>query len=145
MAIGVVILLLCFLELVFYLHKKFYNINNIHQHHPNQEISFQVALRQLRAGQGISIPVNPLRSPTSCSSGLDGPTIQSYPITLVGESRRLPRLHNDNNTCPICLCEYQAKETLRTIPDCNHYFHASCIDQWLKLNATCPLCRNLNY
>ncbi|XP_031391101.1 putative RING-H2 finger protein ATL21B isoform X2 [Punica granatum] len=72
--------------------------------------------------------------------GLDGPTIESYPKTLLGESRRLPK--PNDNTCPICLSEYRSKETLRTIPECSHYFHADCIDQWLKMNSTCPLCRN---
>lgn len=72
--------------------------------------------------------------------GLDGPTIQSYPKTLLGESGRLPK--PTDNICPICLSEYQPKEELRTIPECNHYFHADCIDEWLKLNGTCPLCRN---
>ncbi|KAF3448701.1 hypothetical protein FNV43_RR09414 [Rhamnella rubrinervis] len=72
--------------------------------------------------------------------GLDGPTIESYPKTLLGESRRLPR--PSENTCPICLSEYQPKEELRTIPECNHYFHAGCVDEWLKMNATCPLCRH---
>lgn len=71
--------------------------------------------------------------------GLDAPTIESYPKTLLGESRRLPRAND--NTCSICLGEYQPKEALRTIPECNHYFHANCIDEWLKLNATCPVCR----
>ncbi|KAK0586738.1 hypothetical protein LWI29_011525 [Acer saccharum] len=73
--------------------------------------------------------------------GLDGPTIESYPKTLLGESKRLPK--PNDNTCSICLCEYQAKETLRTIPECNHYFHADCIDEWLKMKASCPVCRNL--
>ncbi|KAI9174376.1 hypothetical protein LWI28_016415 [Acer negundo] len=70
----------------------------------------------------------------------DTPTIESYPKTLVGESRRLPK--PSDNTCLICLCEYQPKEILRTIPECNHYFHVSCIDEWLRLNATCLVCRN---
>ncbi|KAI4326818.1 hypothetical protein L6164_019348 [Bauhinia variegata] len=54
--------------------------------------------------------------------GLDGQTIEKYPKTHVGESGRLPK--PNHNTCSICLSEYQPKETLRTIPECNHYFHA---------------------
>ncbi|KAL1364292.1 putative RING-H2 finger protein ATL21A [Arachis hypogaea] len=73
--------------------------------------------------------------------GLDAASIEKYPKTLLGESGRLPK--PNDNLCSICLCEYQPKETLRTIPECNHYFHANCIDGWLKMNATCPLCRNL--
>ena len=72
--------------------------------------------------------------------GLDGPTIESYPKTLLGESWELP--NPNDNTCPICLSEYKPKETLRTIPECNHYFHVNCIDEWLKINTTCPVCRN---
>ncbi|PKI77910.1 hypothetical protein CRG98_001702 [Punica granatum] len=79
--------------------------------------------------------------PMLLSVGLDGPTIESYPMTQLGESKRLPK--PNDNTCSICLCEYQPKETLRTIPECNHYFHVNCIDEWLRLNASCPLCRNL--
>ncbi|XAR55135.1 hypothetical protein NMG60_11030543 [Bertholletia excelsa] len=71
--------------------------------------------------------------------GLDRPTIDSYPKTVLGESRRLPK--PSDGTCPICLVDYQPKDTLRTIPECNHYFHAKCIDEWLRMNATCPLCR----
>ncbi|KAK4350947.1 hypothetical protein RND71_030260 [Anisodus tanguticus] len=72
--------------------------------------------------------------------GLDGPTIESYPKTILGESRRLSK--PDDKICPICLAEYQPKETLRTIPECQHCFHADCIDEWLLLNASCPVCRN---
>ncbi|EOY25019.1 RING/U-box superfamily protein [Theobroma cacao] len=119
---GVGIPLLFVLGLVIYLRRKV----DEHSHHqqPNPET--------------FSNSVSP--GLDSVAKGLDGPTIEAYPITLLGESRRLPRIND--NTCPICLSEYQAKETLRTIPDCKHYFHAICIDEWLKLNATCPLCRN---
>ncbi|MBA0761378.1 hypothetical protein Gotri_024032 [Gossypium trilobum] len=72
------------------------------RHQPNVEISGLTSEPQLA---GIIV------------NGLDGSSIEGYPITLL------------------------AKETIRTIPDCNHYFHASCIDEWLKLNAACPVCR----
>ncbi|KAL2524952.1 RING/U-box superfamily protein [Abeliophyllum distichum] len=80
------------------------------------------------------------QQPVVRAIGLDGPTIASYPKTVLGESRRLPK--PNDGTCPICLSDYEPKETLRSIPDCNHYFHANCIDEWLKLNGTCPVCRN---
>ncbi|RXH78107.1 hypothetical protein DVH24_040078 [Malus domestica] len=73
--------------------------------------------------------------------GLDRPTIELYPKIQLGERSEFPKQLIDDNTCPICLGEYQPKETLRTIPQCNHYFHANCIDEWLRRNATCPLCR----
>ncbi|XP_050230262.1 putative RING-H2 finger protein ATL21B [Mercurialis annua] len=78
--------------------------------------------------------------PSVVTAGLDGPTLELYPKTLLGASRRLPK--PNDNTCSICLSEYQPKETLRTIPECNHYFHSECVDAWLKMNATCPVCRN---
>ncbi|XP_024958753.1 putative RING-H2 finger protein ATL21A isoform X1 [Cynara cardunculus var. scolymus] len=83
----------------------------------------------------FSIAITP--QPPS-TTGLDGPTIESYPKTVLGESCRLPK---DDGTCAICLSDYEPKEEVRTIPECNHYFHAECIDEWLKLNATCPVCR----
>ena len=72
--------------------------------------------------------------------GLDGLTIESYPKIVLGESWCLPK--PNGNTCPICLSEYRPKETLKTIPKCQHCFHIECIDEWLTLNATCPICRN---
>ncbi|KAF3654158.1 putative B3 domain-containing protein-like [Capsicum annuum] len=72
--------------------------------------------------------------------GLDDSTIESYTKVVLGESRRVPGLNH--GTCPICLGEYHAKETVRCIPECEHCFHAECIDEWLKIKGTCPLCRN---
>ncbi|WOL10024.1 RING-H2 finger protein ATL7-like [Canna indica] len=43
--------------------------------------------------------------------------------------------------CSICLGEYEEKEVLRIIPNCNHNFHLACIDVWLQKQTTCPICR----
>jgi len=72
--------------------------------------------------------------------GLHEPIIESYPKMVLGDSRRLPK--PNEGPCSICLSDYLPKDTIRCIPYCNHCFHADCIDGWLKMNATCPLCRN---
>ncbi|XP_042509577.1 putative RING-H2 finger protein ATL69 [Macadamia integrifolia] len=81
-----------------------------------------------------------LPEPTVVVVGLDMPIIESYPKLILGESKRLPRPNND--PCSICLSEFRPKETIRYLPDCKHSFHADCIDEWLRMSATCPLCRN---
>ncbi|KAM3282510.1 hypothetical protein P3S67_026155 [Capsicum chacoense] len=72
--------------------------------------------------------------------GLDDSTIESYTKVVLGESRRVPGPNHE--TCPICLAEYHPNETVKCIPECEHCFHAECIDEWLKINGTCPVCRN---
>ncbi|AEC10706.1 unnamed protein product [Arabidopsis thaliana] len=72
--------------------------------------------------------------------GLDQSTIEKYKTMELGESRRPPG--TNGIVCPICLSEYVSKETVRFIPECDHCFHAKCIDVWLKIHGSCPLCRN---
>ncbi|KAM3339143.1 E3 ubiquitin protein ligase RIE1 [Capsicum galapagoense] len=42
--------------------------------------------------------------------------------------------------CCICLTSYEDGAELHALP-CNHHFHSTCIVKWLKMNATCPLCK----
>jgi len=42
--------------------------------------------------------------------------------------------------CPICLDPKVPGEVLRTVP-CLHTFHVQCIDPWLQLKRTCPVCK----
>jgi len=68
--------------------------------------------------------------------GLDQNVINSYPRLQYCKD-----LGHDS-TCSICLCEYKDSEMLRMMPECRHYFHLCCLDSWLKLNGSCPVCRN---
>lgn len=43
--------------------------------------------------------------------------------------------------CSICLDDYEDRETLRVMPACLHNFHLTCIDVWLEMHSTCPICR----
>ncbi|XP_048131638.1 RING-H2 finger protein ATL47-like [Rhodamnia argentea] len=88
-------------------------------------------------------PLSPSRETRHASNGITGidlATIESYPKIRIDDDGQVPR--PNDNVCTICLSEYQPKEMLRTIPKCGHYFHAQCIDLWLRRNASCPLCRD---
>ncbi|KAJ8471100.1 hypothetical protein OPV22_025443 [Ensete ventricosum] len=69
------------------------------------------------------------------ASGLDQAVISSYPKFPFSAAK------GGDTVCSICLCEYREGEMLRMMPDCHHYFHLLCIDVWLRLNASCPVCR----
>ncbi|KAF3796796.1 E3 ubiquitin-protein ligase [Nymphaea thermarum] len=45
-----------------------------------------------------------------------------------------------NHECCICLAKYKAKEDVRELP-CSHLFHLKCVDQWLRIISSCPLCK----
>jgi len=74
-----------------------------------------------------SLPV--IRYQQTCSSE-DGEDLESD-----AESRRLCM------ECSICLENFEQDDELRELP-CLHTFHVACVDAWLKINKTCPLCKH---
>ena len=40
--------------------------------------------------------------------------------------------------CIICLSEFEAEDTLVTLPLCKHTFHIQCLSQWMERKMTCP-------
>ncbi|KAF6778781.1 hypothetical protein AHF37_01516 [Paragonimus kellicotti] len=43
-------------------------------------------------------------------------------------------------TCSICFEDYQTSEKATRLP-CQHIYHTTCVNTWLKQHATCPVCR----
>ncbi|KAJ4705418.1 RING-H2 finger protein [Melia azedarach] len=72
--------------------------------------------------------------------GLDEGTIKSYPKLQYSESK-LQKKDSTAMCCSICLADYKSSDMLRLLPDCNHMFHVKCVDPWLRLHPTCPVCR----
>ncbi|KAK9103769.1 hypothetical protein Sjap_021023 [Stephania japonica] len=72
-------------------------------------------------------------------SGLDQTVINSYPKFVFARSRDLG---GGDAMCSICLCDYKEGEMMRMMPDCRHFFHLGCVDAWLRIHASCPVCRN---
>eukprot|EP01052_Picozoa_sp_SAG31_P054037 SAG31_NODE_14161_length_824_cov_1.028966_1_plen_152_part_00 len=42
--------------------------------------------------------------------------------------------------CSICLGEFEHGELVQALPTCTHIFHPDCIQSWLRVRHTCPLC-----
>lgn len=104
-------------------------------------ISCFMCVMERRAVQNLaSVAPPPPSPPPQAVVGLDESTIESYTKVVLGESKRLPG--PNGATCPICLVDYHPKDTVRCIPECEHCFHSDCVDEWLRLNGTCPVCRS---
>lgn len=82
--------------------------------------------------------------------GIDGETLNSFPKISYSENvcRSLNYAEEneleeaeDKKCCSICLNDYKESEVMRVIPDCGHMFQVDCIDEWLHLYPTCPICR----
>jgi hypothetical protein len=89
-------------------------------------------------------------NPDGVAIGIDEQTLDSFPKMLYSqkvcesfksaEEKELDKAE-DNKCCSICLSDYEESEVVRVIPNCGHMFHMDCIDEWLRLHATCPICR----
>ncbi|XP_004498315.1 E3 ubiquitin protein ligase RIE1-like [Cicer arietinum] len=60
--------------------------------------------------------------------------------TTTGHVANERMLLREDAECCICIHPYEDGVELQILP-CNHHFHFSCIVKWLKINATCPLCK----
>ena len=49
----------------------------------------------------------------------------------------------DSKTCPICLEGYKDGEKIggSKNPNCDHFFHLTCVVDWLRYRDECALCR----
>ncbi|GER45845.1 RING/U-box superfamily protein [Striga asiatica] len=71
------------------------------------------------------LPVKPIPSPATRAS------IDALPVVSAPE----PGLE-----CPICLVEYEVNAAVKEMP-CGHRFHSGCVDRWLGIRGSCPMCR----
>ncbi|XP_061356858.1 RING-H2 finger protein ATL3-like [Gastrolobium bilobum] len=69
-------------------------------------------------------------------TGLDPSVLRSLPVLLFQSQD-----FKDGLECAVCLSELVQGEKARLLPECNHGFHADCIDMWFQSHSTCPLCR----
>ncbi len=68
--------------------------------------------------------------PAVTEENLSALPVQSFAVGAVAA---------EDARCTICLGDYEAGDTLRTLL-CQHHFHKECVDQWLRKSRHCPLC-----
>jgi len=74
------------------------------------------------------------------------------PLESAGEAAESEQPKNESNNrgasdssesndqeCTICMEEFENGENIRYLP-CMHYYHQTCIDNWLMRSFTCPRC-----
>lgn len=83
-------------------------------------------------------------SPPVRTFGLDPSVVRTLPVlaygSVVGGGGR-GRGMNMKDGCVVCLVDFEETEKVKLIPGCGHVFHPACIDGWLVLHGSCPICR----
>ena len=97
---------------------------------------------------GTGSPQDPKASP-----GLDEASLRAFPRLLYSKANVVSLINKTGGnsiehfstsvSCSVCLADYDESDVIRVLPDCGHVFHLKCVDSWLRLNPTCPVCRKL--
>ncbi|XP_033732316.1 LOW QUALITY PROTEIN: E3 ubiquitin-protein ligase Praja-1-like [Pecten maximus] len=76
------------------------------------------------------------------SRGLGNKELGSLPLRLYNKRTKVSGDGENQAECRVCLNGYSAGESVCTLP-CKgkHEFHRKCVKEWLKRNASCPICR----
>ncbi|XP_054630622.1 RING finger protein 215 isoform X6 [Dunckerocampus dactyliophorus] len=61
-------------------------------------------------------------------------------LSLKTKTYRRPKRWCETDTCAVCLEAFNNNQCLRVLP-CRHEYHRDCVDPWLLLHHTCPLCK----
>jgi hypothetical protein len=74
--------------------------------------------------------------------GLDEATLHSFPKLLYSQyNLKKSSSASVASCCSICLADYKETDMLQFLPGCGHLFHLKCVNPWLRLRPSCPLCR----
>lgn len=71
------------------------------------------------------------QNPSQYPSGMSDRDLQELEIGSDGKDK----------DCSICLDKFSEVSQIRVLP-CKHQFDEECLFPWLKIQASCPLCRH---
>ena len=67
----------------------------------------------------------------------DATVVSELPETKIDD---IKKLDNDKKNCVICMEDFKNGDKSTNLP-CLHMFHTDCIQNWLKKQNTCPICK----
>ncbi|KAI3515535.1 hypothetical protein L1887_14434 [Cichorium endivia] len=97
--------------------------------------------RHRAALRGIGI-VARIHSDEPPKRGLEPTVIASLPILIYKDIDHKPDHSSLNPECAVCISTFEGGQMIRVLPNCQHHFHAECIDKWLGSQSSCPICRH---
>ncbi|KAL8224479.1 hypothetical protein R6Q57_019954 [Mikania cordata] len=65
-------------------------------------------------------------------------SIDGMPVVEVKGTDEIESLGGE---CVICLDEWRIGDAVKEMP-CKHKFHGGCVDRWLQIHGSCPVCRH---
>lgn len=99
--------------------------------------------RRRAALHQVGLGAAQVRSAEPPNTGLEPSVITSFPIFVY--KTNINDADDDygglTKDCSVCLISLEDEDMVRLLPNCSHFFHAECIDKWLNLHSTCPICR----
>ncbi|CAI9112081.1 OLC1v1012459C1 [Oldenlandia corymbosa var. corymbosa] len=79
------------------------------------------------------------RPPAEVSSaGLSRDSLNKLPWHVLSYQTKAAQ----DTCCTICLQDIGVGNIARCLPKCNHTFHRNCVDKWLVIHNSCPVCRH---
>lgn len=80
------------------------------------------------------------------TEGVDDKFLDKSPKSVFQDGKIVEKedefeIGEEDAACCICVTDYENGGALRRL-QCGHHFHQECVDKWLKINRTCPLCRD---
>ncbi|MCL7046457.1 hypothetical protein MKW94_016879 [Papaver nudicaule] len=83
----------------------------------------------------LAVPLNPTRRYLTKEAHHD-----LYTPDAVTELIR--QVTTVEDSCIVCLCQFQGEDEIRQLNTCRHIFHRPCLDRWIHRDQVlCPLCR----
>lgn len=85
----------------------------------------------------VAKPMPSLKLISSTNQNISQPIVAKVWANQLGTTRDT----NDDNFCSICFESISLIAKHET--ECHHFFHIACISNWIKTDASCPICRCL--